>query len=330
LSIAPLIAPLITVSFTLVILPSSGMSQCTVRVNGYRAHMRVGIVILPEYRWWAAEPKWRAVETYGFAHAWTYDHLAWRSLADGPWFGTLPTLTAAAMVTERIRLGTLVVSPNFRHPVPLVREITALDDISDGRLLLGLGAGGRGFDSSVLGEPELSAKQLADRFAEFVEVLDVSLTKDHADYQGQYYRAVDARSIPGSVQRPRVPFVIAANGPRNLALSARFGQGWVTTGARTDDITAWWASIAELSDRFDTALTDAGRETKSVPRYLSLDTAQYSLSSVACFTDMIGKARDLGFTDVIAHWPRAEGVYAGHESVLEAVASDVLPVVSAG
>ena len=292
--------------------------------------MRIGIVILPEYRWWAAEPKWRALDTYGFAHAWTYDHLSWRSLADGPWFGTMPTLTAAAMVTERIRLGTFVASPNFRHPAAFLREITALDDISDGRLLLGLGAGGPGFDATVFGNEPLSNRARVERLTEFVEVLDRGLVNDRIDYQGDYFTVVDARSTPGCVQRPRVPFVIAANGPRSLALCARFGQGWVTTGAATDDVTKWWASVAELSGRFDAALTEAGRETKSMPRYLSLDSAQYSLTSVECFSDMVGKAGDLGFTDVIAHWPRADGVYAGHESVLEAVASDVLPVVSAG
>lgn len=292
--------------------------------------MRIGIVILPEHRWWAAEPKWRALDTYGFAHAWTYDHLNWRSLADGPWFGTMPTLTAAAMVTERIRLGTFVTSPNFRHPAAFIREITALDDISDGRFLLGVGAGGTGYDATVLGDAVLSAKARVDRLTEFVEVLDRGLVNDRIDYQGEYFTAVDARSTPGCVQRPRVPFLIAANGPRTLALCARIGQGWVTTGARTDDVAKWWASVAELSDRFDAALTEVGRETKSVPRYLSLDTAQYSLTSVECFTDMVGKARDLGFTDVVAHWPRADGVYAGQESVLESVASDVLPVVSAG
>ncbi len=292
--------------------------------------MRIGIVILPEYRWWAAEPKWRAAETYGFAHAWTYDHLAWRSLADGPWFGTMPTLTAAAMVTEQIKLGTFVASPNFRHPVPFVREVTALDDISDGRLLLGIGAGGYGFDSKVLGDAEPTRGQLVERLTEFLELLDLSLTRDRVDYQGQYYRAVDARSTPGCVQRPRVPFLVAANGPRTLALSARFGQGWVTTGAAKDDVEAWWRSVAELAEKFGEAMTKAGRETRSVPRYLSLDTVQYSLSSVECFTDMVGRAGELGFTDVISHWPRADGVYAGHESVLEAVAADVLPVVSAG
>ena len=135
--------------------------------------MRVGVVILPEYRWLLAEPKWRAAETYGFAHAWTYDHIGWRSLVDGPWFDAVPTLTAAAMVTRRIRLGTLVASPNFRHPVPFARSLLALDDMSGGRFTLGLGAGAAGgYDNTVLGGEPLTSGQRVDRFAEFVEQLD--------------------------------------------------------------------------------------------------------------------------------------------------------------
>jgi alkanesulfonate monooxygenase SsuD/methylene tetrahydromethanopterin reductase-like flavin-dependent oxidoreductase (luciferase family) len=292
--------------------------------------MRIGIVILPEYRWWAAEPKWRAVESYGFSHAWTYDHLSWRSLADGPWFAAMPTLTAAAMVTERIKLGTFVASPNFRHPASFLREVTALDDISDGRFQLGIGAGGYGFDSTVLGGEPLSRKALVDRLGEFLDLLHTGLTNDRTDWQGEYYTAVDARSTPGCVQRPRVPFLVAANGPRSIGLAARYGQGWVTVGAPTENVDEWWRSVAELSERVTEALDKAGRAPSSLTRYLGLDTARYSLESVECFTDMVGRAGELGFTDVIAHWPRADGVYAGRESVLETVAAEVLPVVSAG
>ena len=81
-----------------------------------RVGLRVGLVILPEHRWVEAAPRWRAAEEYGFDHVWTYDHLGWRSLVDGPWFDAVATLTAAATVTGRIRLGTFVASPNFRHP----------------------------------------------------------------------------------------------------------------------------------------------------------------------------------------------------------------------
>ena len=291
--------------------------------------MRVGLVILPEYRWWAAEPKWRAVERYGYDHAWTYDHLGWRSLVDGPWFSAVPTLTAAATVTQRIGLGTLVASPHFRHPVSFAREITALDDVADGRLLLGVGAGAiSGFDTAVLGQAPLTAKGLVDRFAEFLELLDAILVNDRTTWTGEFYRAVEARSAPGCVRRPRVPFVVAANGPRSIRLVARFGQGWVTSGPRTEDDNAWWTGVAERAERLDDALAAAGRPRHTVRRYLTLDSSPtYSLTSVSCFTDMIGKAARLGFTDVLAHWPRAEGVFAGHESVVEQVAADVLPTL---
>ncbi|HUQ55543.1 LLM class flavin-dependent oxidoreductase [Lentzea sp.] len=289
--------------------------------------MRAGIVILPEHRWWIAEPKWRAAEEYGFHHAWTYDHLGWRTLVDGPWFGAVPTLTAAAMVTSRIRLGTFVASPNFRHPVPFARELLAIDDVSDGRFTLGVGAGGAGYDTTVTGAKPLLPGDRTARFGEFVELLDQLLFKDRTSWEGRFYSAEEARSAPGCVQRPRVPFVVAANGPKAMAVAARFGQGWVTTGPETEDHETWWRGVAEMSERFTETLATQGR-TSRVNRYLNLDSAPvYSLSSVECFVDAVGRAAELGFTDVVAHWPRHDGVYAGSEQVVENVAADVLPTL---
>jgi len=290
--------------------------------------VRIGIIILPDMRWQAAARRWCRAEEYGFAHAWTYDHLGWRDLVDGPWFDAVPTLTAAAMVTSRIRLGTMVASPNFRHPVSFARQLTALDDVSQGRLVLGVGAGagGTSFDTAVLGEPPLTVRARADRFAEFTELLDLLLRTDRVTWRGDYYAAVDARSTPGCVQRPRVPFVVAANGPRTRRLAARFGQGWITTGTKSGDPEQWWRSVAEAGQRFTEALDAAGREPGSVDRYLSLDAGPvFSLSSAGYFADAIGRADAAGFTDVTTHWPRPAGSYAGNEAVLEAVAADILP-----
>lgn len=295
--------------------------------------MRIGIVILPDERWSVAGRRWQRAEEYGFDHAWTYDHLGWRDLVDGPWFDAVPTLTAAAMATRRIKLGTWVASPNFRHPVHFARELTALDDISQGRLLLGAGAGGTGFDSAVLGGPQMTPRERVDRFGEFLDLLDRLLRDQRVTWKGTYYEAVDARTTPGPVQRPRPPFLVAANGRRTVKLAARYGDGWITTGTESDaGAEAWWRSVEAIRDRFDEALAAAGRSTESVARYLDLDSSPvYSMSSADGFTEAVGRAARLGFTDVVTHWPRASGWYAGSEKVLETVAG-LLPRlrVSAG
>jgi alkanesulfonate monooxygenase SsuD/methylene tetrahydromethanopterin reductase-like flavin-dependent oxidoreductase (luciferase family) len=288
----------------------------------------VGIVILADAPWSVARRRWQAAEAYGFAHAWTYDHLGWRSLVDGPWFDAVPTLAAAALVTERIRLGTMVASPNFRHPVHFAREVTALDDLSGGRLMLGIGAGGTGFDQGVLGQPALTGAQRARRFEEFVELLDLVLrSPDPVTWRGRHYAADQARGLPGCVTRPRTPFVVAAMGPRAAALAARYGQGWVTSGAPADDIDTWWRLVADGAGRLEDALAKVDRDPSTVDRYVVLDASGpvYSLSSVGAFTDQLGRAAELGFTDVITHWPREASWFAGDESVLEEVAAQVLP-----
>jgi len=289
--------------------------------------MRHGIVILPQDPWPEARRRWQRAEELGFDHAWTYDHLSWRSLASEPWGATLPTLTAAATVTSRIRLGTFVASPNFRHPVPFAKELATVDEISGGRFLLGVGSGGTGFDAFVLGQAELTARERHERFVEFVALLDELLRfeppgSEGISAEGRWFQAHEARMVGLPSQQPRMPFVLAANGPKGLALVAERAQGWVTTGKSEAGGEDWWKGVAELSARLDESLEAAGRERASLDRYLSFDSAAvYSLESVGAFDDMVGRAAELGFTDVISHWPRRDGIYTGSESVLEEVAS---------
>jgi alkanesulfonate monooxygenase SsuD/methylene tetrahydromethanopterin reductase-like flavin-dependent oxidoreductase (luciferase family) len=287
--------------------------------------MRVGIIILPTDRWADQAQRWRRTESYGFDHAWTYDHLTWDPLAGMPWGATLPTLVAAATATTRLPLGTWVASPNYRHPVTFARELAALDDVSGGRATLGMGAGGIGHDALVLGGEVLAPADRAARLEEFVELLDGLLTQPSTDHSGRFYAAIDARTTLPCVQRPRLPFVIAANGPRTMRLAARFGRGWATTGStpRGAGDEAWWAGVAGLADRFDEVLATTGREPASIDRMLSVDAADtFSLVSAGHFEDVVGRAAQLRFTDVVAHWPVPGGaVYDADESVMDDVAA---------
>jgi alkanesulfonate monooxygenase SsuD/methylene tetrahydromethanopterin reductase-like flavin-dependent oxidoreductase (luciferase family) len=284
--------------------------------------MRHGIVILPQQPWAEARRLWSSAEGLGFDSAWTYDHLSWRSLADQPWHATIPTLTAAATVTETIRLGTFVASPNFRHPVPFAKELATVDDISGGRMLLGVGSGGTGFDASVLGQDALSAGQRHSRFVEFVDDLDVLLrheTDGPISFDGKWFTAVNARMVGTPRQLPRLPLLIAADGPKGIALAADRGDGWITLGGGSDDREQWWQDVA---GRVRLVEEQEARTGRRLQRLLNLDgPAGFALESVGAFQDAEGRAAELGFDEVIVHWPRREGVYAGDEEVLFEVAS---------
>ena len=122
--------------------------------------------------------------------------------------------------------------------------------------------------------------------------------------------------------RSRITLVVAANGPRTMRIAAG-ADGWATTGPESTDATTdqWWTAIAGLVQRFEDTAAQAGRDPNTMGRYLNLDSAPVlSVSSLDAFTDAAGRAAALGFTDVVVHWPRPTGVYAGDESVLDAIA----------
>ena len=290
--------------------------------------MRLGVVILPELQRDELAATWRAAEQLGFAHAWTYDHLAWRALRDAPWYAAVPTLAAAALATARIRLGPLVASPNFRHPVAFAREVIALDELSNGRLALGLGAGGTGWDATILGQAPWTPQERAERFAEFATLLDRLLREPATSYAGRYYSASEARSLPGCVQRPRVPLVIAATRPRGMRLVAQLAETWVTTGdrAREGVPPAEGAKIvAGQGALLDAACAAAGRDPATLGRMVLTGVGLHaSADSADALRQAIGCYAAAGVTDLVLHWPRPAEPFAGDRARFERAVSDVL------
>ncbi|MFI0718002.1 LLM class flavin-dependent oxidoreductase [Streptomyces sp. NPDC021224] len=299
--------------------------------------MRLSTVILPIYRWHEqGREVWREAEELGFHAAYTYDHLSWRTFRDKPWFGALPTLTAAAGATERIRLGTLVTSPNFRHPVTLAKELMSLDDISGGRVVLGIGSGGTGFDATALGQEPWSPRERAARFGEFVGLLDKLLTHGAVTERGTYYTADEARDIPGCVQEPRLPFAVAATGPRGLALAARYGQAWVTTGdpALFDEGTPEQsrAAIRGQIERLGATCAAAGRDPGELERILLTGFTpdrNAMLDSVDAFVDFAGRHAELGITEIVLHRPIPDSEFAADHGVFTRIATEGLAQLAA-
>ncbi len=292
---------------------------------GQARTMRFGLTILPEIPWAEAGPRWRAAEDIGFDHAWTYDHLVWGGLPESPWFGTTPTLTAAAHGHPH-RSGS---ARSCRRPTSgtrsrYFRDVQSLDDISGGRFLLGVGTGGD-LDSRILGGPDLSVKERVDRFQEFVDLLVRLRTEDHVTSRGHLvlgvrraHAAAAARRTPGR-GRQRTPLG-ALRGPPRRRLGDHRRQG---RDARRRGSPGSPTSTRVL----DEALTAGSRPGGFAATSTSTRRRVFSLESVGRFEEMTGRAAEIGFTDVITHWPRPDSPYAGDEAVLDSVASDVIPAL---
>jgi alkanesulfonate monooxygenase SsuD/methylene tetrahydromethanopterin reductase-like flavin-dependent oxidoreductase (luciferase family) len=292
--------------------------------------MRIGVLMLPTDPWPETVARARHLEALGYDHLWTYDHLSWRRYRDRPWHATIPWLTGLACATTSIRLGTMVASPNFRHPVTLAKDVMTLDHISQGRITLGVGAGGVGFDSTVLGGEVLSPGARGRRLAEFVELLDLLLRQPTTSFRGSYYSADEARMLPGCVQRPRPPLALAAGDRATMAVVARFADAWITYGDsshRDSSAAGTDAAITRQLDGLADHCLQIGREPETVDRiYLSGNTDERPLASLAAFTDLVGRCQAHGFTDIVFHHPRADDpVWNDPEDIVEAIASDVLP-----
>jgi alkanesulfonate monooxygenase SsuD/methylene tetrahydromethanopterin reductase-like flavin-dependent oxidoreductase (luciferase family) len=270
--------------------------------------MRIGVMALPTDSWptWLARA--RRLESLGYDHLWMSDHLSWREYAGRPWLSAIPLLTATAAATERIRLGTMVASPNFRHPVPFAHELMTLDQISAGRFILGIGAGGvGGWDETAMGQQPWPPAERVARLGEFLSTLDTLLTQPESTLSGDYYSAVQVRIVPGCVQKPRVPFAVAANGRKALALTARHGDAWVTTGGGARPMAEWRTSIAEQWQVVEAECERIDRDPGTIDKiFLAGFIPEHVTSTVDTFVDFTAELAEAGFTDAIFHYPRED------------------------
>jgi alkanesulfonate monooxygenase SsuD/methylene tetrahydromethanopterin reductase-like flavin-dependent oxidoreductase (luciferase family) len=287
--------------------------------------VRIGLVILPTDRWKDARRQWEWADGVGFATAWTYDHIRWDGMPDGPWLAAIPLLAAAAAVTKRIRLGTLVATPNFRHPVVLARDVIALDDLSDGRFDLGVGPGTEGPDARALGQDPWSSTERMDRYGEFVQTLRQVLDGDAAartTISGRHYAATNAPSTPGTLQTP-FPLTIAAGGRRGISLAASSGQQWVTIGPgsgepRTpaDIVDAVRRQRAQL----DQACAKVGRDPDSLGKVVLWTPIDPVITSLDQFEALAAPYAEMGIDQLVLHHPAQTGPYSGSVPIFEQIA----------
>ena len=267
--------------------------------------MKLSVVILPCARWEEVRTNWTTADEWGLHAGYTYDHLSWRSFRDAAWFSMVPTLVAAATVTSSLRLGPLVTSANFRHPLVLAKDLIAIDDISSGRLNVGIGAGGTGYDAATLGHEPWSRGERHARFVEFSRALERLLREPSSTLDGHYYPVVDSRQIPGPRQLPRPPIYLSALGPRSLALTAEIADGWVSIGDPSGSAdSSTFDAVKTQVMALNVELEARGREPSTLHRVLlNFEGDETPMSSYESFLDWAGRYYELGFDEVVVHWP---------------------------
>lgn len=190
-------------------------------------------------------------ERLGFDAVWMSDHF-FTSLerygGDAELQGSLEpltTLAALAPLTERVRLGTLVLSAGFRHPAVLAKSATAIDLLSGGRLDLGLGAGWYAPEFEAFGYPFGSTGERFRTLEETLEVLGRLFAEGPASYKGERFQLREAYNHPRPAQSPRPPIWVGGKGgPRLLGLAARLADGWNTAWRWTPEAYAGRAAAA--------------------------------------------------------------------------------------
>lgn len=209
-----------------------------------------------------------AAEAAGFDTIWLYDHLIYRHQGEaeaGTW-ECWTMLSALAEATSHVELGTIVMCVPFRNPALLAKMAETLDEVSNGRLILGLGAGWH--------EPEFSAfgipfDHLGSRFADGIEIIAPLLREGRADYHGQYAEVTNGAILPRGPRQDRggIPILIGGRGPRMLRLTAKFADAWNT---------AWLGEPAQLPERratLDAACAEVGRDPATLATTVGVSIA---------------------------------------------------------
>jgi F420-dependent oxidoreductase-like protein len=182
--------------------------------------------------------RWRqimaCVEALGFESLWRSDHFMSIVDANRDSLETWVALTLVAAETTRLRFGPLVCPITFRHPSLLARMAAAVDALSGGRLVLGMGAGWNDQEHRAFGLPFPPMQERMDRLEEGLEVITRLLADEPAQFAGRYYQLEGANPRPKPVQRPRIPVLIGTTSERRmLRIVARYADEWDVPGIIT-------------------------------------------------------------------------------------------------
>ncbi len=253
----------------------------------------------------------QSVENMGWDGFWYADHYM-PNTPDGEPIGgnfheCFSVLSALAATTSKIRLGSLVTPTTVNHPALIANRAATIDQISNGRFVLGMGAGWQVNEHKAFGIELFGAKDRVDRFAEAIEIVASMLSQDRTTFNGAHFTITNAPCEPKPVQSP-LPILVGTGGARMLRLTARFAQEWNTWG--TPEVAG--GVIANLRAACEKESRDFSTVRKSVqPLFFMVndDASAEKLRAVVPadrsvvgsttqLVDAVGQYKDLGFDEI--------------------------------
>lgn len=291
--------------------------------------LRFQVLTLPGRSWADYRAQVLQVEALGFDLAAVPDHFCDWANPPAYWLECWSLMAALAVETSTIRLATNVAQIPLRHPGVLAHQAVTVDQISGGRVELGLGTG-LTVDpgTEMIGLPNWSAAERVQRFGEYLELVGLLLGQDVTTYQGRYYSADGAVMNPSGVQRPRVPLVAAALGPRMMRNTARLADGW-NTMSFSPDFDVQLEELTARARQMDDLCAEVGRDPATLRRGVNLFDARARASGGRIryygdddlFLRLVTGCREAGYTDIGLYHPADES----QRGAFERIAREVIP-----
>ena len=296
--------------------------------------LRFQVLTLPGNPWETYREQVLHVEALGFDAAAVPDHFCDWANPPAHWLECWALMAALAVETSTITLATNVVQIPLRNPGVLAHQAVTVDHISGGRVEVGIGTGLM-IDpgTEMVGLPNWSNGERVRRFGEYVELLGLLLSQETTTYEGTCYSAQDAVMNPTSLQRPRLPVIAAALGPKMMRHTAAHADGWNTMSFSPD----FGEQLTELQDRavaMDRLCEEFGRDPSTLRRSVNLFDATARASGgrlryyddPSMVTDLVGALADAGYREFGLYYPSDDS----QRESFEAVAQEVVPALRAG
>jgi probable F420-dependent oxidoreductase len=186
-------------------------------------------------------------EKLGYESVWVQEQI----ISDSPILEPVTLLTYAAALTSKVRLGSAVLLTVVRNPVQLAKSLASLDQLSQGRLTVGVGIGGPHVPESVFG---VSSERRSRRFVEGLQVMKALWTQPRASFSGEFWRFEDIPMEPKPLQKPHPPLWFGAREPVALKRAVRHGDGWIGAGSSSS------ADFVKQVDEIRRFLNEAKRD----------------------------------------------------------------------